>query len=187
VLLKVEMQDVSFALYIHGAPPGGTHPRELEPVLAQYGRLHATKICAIKSSDNVYFVNYSAYECAYECALAALEAARGRTLRFKGATLYANAARNKTLLAQLTADLRASGRFSFFLDDESAWGRTWGRTTGRPRRAAASKSSSPQSQPLALSGKEEDAARALPDAVVSSQGRGVGGQRGLGLTPLPRS
>jgi hypothetical protein len=127
VLLKAELQDVYFALYVDGAPPG-TQPRELEAVFSQYGQLHATKICAIKSSDNAYFVNY----CDYESALAALEAARCRTLRFKGAILYANAARNTTFLAQLTADLRASGRFSFSLDDAKRVGKSMGKNDWPP-------------------------------------------------------
>ena len=127
VLLKAELQDVYFALYVDGAPPG-TQPRELEAVFAQYGQLHATKICAIKSSDNAYFVNY----CDYESALAALEAARCRTLRFKGAILYANAARNTTFLSQLTADLRASGRFSFSLDDAKRVGKNMGKDDWPP-------------------------------------------------------
>jgi len=127
VLLKAELQEVYFALYVDGAPPG-TQPRELEAMFAQYGQLHATKICAIKSSDNAYFVNY----CAYESALAALEAARCRTLRFKGAILYANAARNTMFLAQLTADLRASGRFSFSLDDAKRVGKSMGKNDWPP-------------------------------------------------------
>ena len=112
VLLKTELEEVYFALYVHGAPPG-TEPRDLEALFEKYGRLHATKICGIKNSDNAYFVNF-AY---YDGALAALEAGRGETLRFKAATLYAHAARNTTFLTQLTTQMRDSGRTSFSLDD----------------------------------------------------------------------
>jgi hypothetical protein len=131
VLLKAELQDVHFALYVDGAPPG-TQPRELEDMFAEYGRLHATKICAIKSSDNAYFVNY----CDYDGALAALEAARCRSLRFKGAILYANAARNTTFLVQLTADLRASGRFSFSLDDAKRVGKNMASSDWPPQESS---------------------------------------------------
>jgi len=131
VLLKAELQDVHFALYVDGAPPG-TQPQELEGMFAEYGRLHATKICAIKSSDNAYFVNY----CDYDGALAALEAARCRTLRFKGAILYANAGRNTSFLVQLTADLRASGRFSFSLDDAKRVGKNMASSDWPPQESS---------------------------------------------------
>jgi hypothetical protein len=45
VLLKVELQDVYFALYVDDKSP----PLEFEAVLAQYGQQHATKICASRT------------------------------------------------------------------------------------------------------------------------------------------
>ena len=97
-----------------------TEPRDLEALFEKYGRLHATKICGIiKNSDNAYFVNFADYD----GALATLEAGRGKTLRFKAATLYANAARNTTFLTQLTTQVRDSGRNSFSLDDAKRVGK----------------------------------------------------------------
>jgi hypothetical protein len=118
VLLKTQLEEVYFALYVEGAPPG-TEPRDMEALFEKYGRLHANKICSIKNSDNAYFVNFAHYD----GALAALEAVRGETLRFKAATLYANAARNTTFLTQLTTQMRDSGRNSFSLDDAKRVGK----------------------------------------------------------------
>ena len=63
VLLKSELQDAYFAPYVDNLPPG-TQPRELDTFFAEeYGRVHPTKVCAIKDS-NAFFVNYADYESA---------------------------------------------------------------------------------------------------------------------------
>jgi len=112
VLLKSELQDTYCALYVDSLPPG-TKPRELDALFEQYGRLHPTRVCAIQGSDNAFFVNYADYE----GAAAALAAARRSSLRFKGAIIFANGARNTTFLSELIAEVRSSGRYSFSLDD----------------------------------------------------------------------
>jgi len=111
VLLKSELQDPYFAVYVDGFAPG-TQPREIDALFAKFGRLHPTRVCAIKNSDNAFFVNYADYE----GAAAALAAARGGALRFKAAILRANGARNTTFLSALIAEARSCG-FSFSLDD----------------------------------------------------------------------
>ena len=112
VLLKSELQDTYFALYVDNFAPG-TQARELVAFFEQYGRLHPTRVCAIQGSDNAFFVNYADYE----GAAAALAAARRSALRFKAAIIFANGARNTTFLSALIAEVRSSGRYSFSLDD----------------------------------------------------------------------
>ena len=112
VMMKRDMQQPYFAVYVDGAP-AGTPPGELYDVFAQYGRLGKTNIVAISGKDNAYFVNFADYE----GARAAWDAARSRAVRFQGSILYVNGARNTTFVTSLLADMRKSGRSSFSLDD----------------------------------------------------------------------
>jgi len=111
VLLKSELQDPYFALYVGGFK-SSTHPRALYAFFEQYGRLHPTKVRASRS-DKAFYANYAEYE----GAAAALAAARRGELRFKEATLYANEAKNTSFVSALIAEARSSDRFSFSLDD----------------------------------------------------------------------